>query len=438
MEVIRDIKKMINQVFGKENMFGFETTLANQMYLLYCVIGNVYYTDKIHRKTKLVWFWIAYTVWLPIFISILLYIVYGRLIGDVMLLIYMGFAIIFALMETIVKPAIAVYWYRNNIEQMISMADKILTKTPSTKRSSDKYMDPKKITSTILVELGITIVLYGSIPILDVIIFYRVEKVENYMYYMLPLSGLEQFASFKFYMIYHIILYGMTCGLLIIFSVHRVFSVPWVVICHNEAQRIIDELNSLSEDTDINIDTFRSMEPKCRYVLKKCIHDIRNLNRFISTYRGFFETIASLTLPILLYIEVVHALIAVSPDIPVIIRLREVFVFLISIQEVYNVLDWGYVGTNYIGFVLRCIFHTLVLVEKHSQRRLHTSMPNTSVSQSTSLECLSAHISNISAILQRYQFYSECFSSIHTKIVNIYLRKSFCPVNYLHISKQMI
>ncbi|XP_065209421.1 uncharacterized protein LOC135837907 [Planococcus citri] len=338
MEVIRDAKKVINQVFGKENMFGFETTLANQMYLLYCMIGNVYYTDKIHRKTKLVWLWMVYISWLPASVSILLYIAYGRQTGDLVLLIYVGFLLIFALIETIVKPAIAVYWYGNNIEQMISMADKILTKTPSTAprtSTSDKYLDAKKIISTILVEFGIIIALYVSCVTLDVIFFYREEKIKNYMYYLAPVSGLEQFASFQFYIVYHLIFYGMTCGLLIIFSVHRVFSVPWAVICHNEAQRIINELNSLSEDTNINIDTFRSMEPKCRYVLKKCIHDIKNLNRFISTYRGFFETIASLTLPIYLYIEVVHALIAVSPDIPVIIRVREVIVFLVAIQEVY-------------------------------------------------------------------------------------------------------
>ncbi|XP_065209425.1 uncharacterized protein LOC135837910 [Planococcus citri] len=337
MEVIRDIKKVINQVFGTENMFGFETTLANQMYLSYCIIGNVYYTDKIHRKTKLVWLWMVYIVWLPAFVSFVLYIVYGRQTGDLVLLIYMGFLLVIAVMETLVKPAIAVYWYGNDIEQMISMADKMLTKTPSTTRTStsDKYLDAKKITKIITLELGIAIVLYAVVPILDVIIFYREEKVENYMYYQLPLSGLEQFASFEFYIGYHLILYCMMCGLIIIYMGHRVISVPWAVICHNEAQRIINELNSLSEDTDINIDTYKSIEPKFRYVIKKCIHDIRNLNRFVSTYRGFFETIASLTLPILLYIDVVHALIAVKPGIPVILRLREVFVFLFTIQEVY-------------------------------------------------------------------------------------------------------
>ncbi|XP_065223611.1 uncharacterized protein LOC135847819 isoform X2 [Planococcus citri] len=117
--------------------------------------------------------------------------------------------------------------------------------------------------------------------------------------------------------------------------VHLVFSVPWAVTCHNEAQRIINELNSLSEDIDINIDTYKSIEAKFRYVMRKCIHDINNLNRLISTYRGFIEMTASLTLPILLYIEVTHALIAVSPGFPFVIRLREVFVFLIWIQEVY-------------------------------------------------------------------------------------------------------
>ncbi|XP_065204555.1 uncharacterized protein LOC135834564 [Planococcus citri] len=337
MEVIRDVKKVINQVFGKENMFGYETTLANQMYLLYCVLGNVYYTDKIHRKTKLVWFWIVYISWLPASVSILLYIVYGRQTGDLVLLIYIGFLLVLMLMESIVKPAIALYWYRNDIEQMISMADKILAKTPSTTRTStsDKYLDAKTITSSILVGLGTSIAVYVSVATIDVIFFYREEKVKNYMYYLVPLSGVEQFGSFEFYIAYHLVLYGTFWGLVIVVLMHRVISVPWAVICHNEAQRIIDELNSLSEDTDINIDTFRSIEPKCRYVIKKCIHDIKNLNRFISTYRGFFETYASHTLPILLYIEVVHALIAVSPDIPFIIRVREFIVLIVSIQEVY-------------------------------------------------------------------------------------------------------
>ncbi|XP_065209423.1 uncharacterized protein LOC135837908 [Planococcus citri] len=342
MEVIRDAKKVINQLFGKENMFGFETTLANQMYLLYCVVGNVYYTDKIHRKTKLVWFWFVYIAWLPAFFTFLLYIVYGRQTGDLVLVIYMGFLVAFMLMESIVRPAIAVYWYRNDIEQMISMADKILTKTPSTAprtSTSDKYLDAKKIISTILVELGIIVVLYVSCVTLDVIFFYREEKIKNYMYYLAPLFGLEQFATLEFYIVFHLILYGLSCGIFITYTAHRLICVPCAVICHNEAQRIINELNSLSEGTDINIDTYKSIEPKFRYVIKKCIRDISNLNRFISTYRGFFETIASLTLPISLYVGVAHALVAVSPDTPGIIRMREVIAFLASIQEVY-IICW--------------------------------------------------------------------------------------------------
>ncbi|XP_065206945.1 uncharacterized protein LOC135836201 [Planococcus citri] len=335
MEVIRDFKKMFNQAFGKENMFGFKTTLANQMYLLYCIIGNIYYTDKIHQKTKRVWFWIVYIICLPIVVSILLCIVYGRQTGDLVLLIYIGFAIMLSLIELFVKPAITVFWYGSNIEQMISMADKILMKTSPIMHTSNNYLDAKKIIRNILIELAITLVLYTSVAFLDVMFFYEEEKVKNYMYYIAPLPGLVEFGSFKFYIIYQLTLCGTTCGVLIIYMVHRVISVPWAVICHNEAQRIINELNSLSEDIDINIDTYKSIEPKFRHVLKKCVQDIKNLNRFISTYRGFFEIIASLALPILLYIEVVHALIAVSPHFPFIVRLREFFVFLISIQEVY-------------------------------------------------------------------------------------------------------
>ncbi|XP_065226785.1 uncharacterized protein LOC135850024 [Planococcus citri] len=335
MEVIKDVKKLINQALGKENMFGFKTTLANQMYLLFCLIGNVYFTEKIHRKTKLVWFCCANGVLLFVGFSFIFCLIFAKPMEDILLLVYMVYEVTYTSMEVIVKPAIAIFWYRDEIEQMISMADKILLKQQLTKGSYENDLDVNKIMKYSSVVLVMSILLYNTITLTDLILFYEEEKVKNYMYYVTPLPGLTKFGSMTLYMAYTVLFSSFSFGGFILIILHRVFAIPWAVICHNETQRIIKELNSVSEDVDINIDTFKRIEPKFRYVMRKCIRDINDLNRFVTSFRGFFETIASFVLPITLYVSVTHVLMAISPGLSFVIRMRELFPFFYSIIEVY-------------------------------------------------------------------------------------------------------
>ncbi|XP_065202857.1 uncharacterized protein LOC135833137 [Planococcus citri] len=335
MEVIKDLKKLTNQALGKENMFGFKTTLANQMYLSFCILGNVYFTDKIHRKTKLVWFCCAHGVCLFVGLSFILCLIFGKPTEDILLLVYMVYEVTFTSMEIIVKPAIATFWYRDEIKQMISMADRILLKQQLTKSSHKNDLDVTKIMLYSSIALLMSISLYNSITLADLILFYEEEKVQNYMYYVTPLPGLTQFGSLTLFTVYSVSFSSFAfCGFIVVL-LHRVFAIPWAVICHNEAQRIINELNSLSEDVDINVDTFKSIEPKFRFVMRKCVRDINDLNRFVTSFRGFFETIASFVLPITLYVSVAHVLVAITPGLSIVIRLREFSAFMFSIHEVY-------------------------------------------------------------------------------------------------------
>ncbi|XP_065214001.1 uncharacterized protein LOC135841118 [Planococcus citri] len=335
MEVIRDIKKIVLQIFGIENMFGFETTLANQLYLFYCMSGNMYYTDKIHRKTKFVWFCSIYSVFIQIAFSILSYLIYGRQTGDLLLLVYTGFMSMLAVIALLVKPAI-MFAYRNEIERMILMADLMQKKKKS---QSKGEFDAKQILMTGLTAYFIPIIPYFLITALDIVLFYEGEKIYNYVYYLVPLSGLEHYGSPELYSFVTIVSVGQGISCELVFIGEFLLPLPWIVVCHNEAQRIIDELNSLGTDVDINIDNYESMEPKFKNVLEKCIQDINDLRRLISIFRGYVEATAGITLPVLLYVEVAHALVFMSPDTPFIVKVRELSVFIATIQDVF-ILCW--------------------------------------------------------------------------------------------------
>ncbi|XP_065218899.1 uncharacterized protein LOC135844595 [Planococcus citri] len=333
MEVIRDVKKIVLQAFGKENMFGFETTLANQLYLIYCMMGNIYYTDKIHKKTKVFWFCSTYSVFIQIVVSIISYLIYGRQTGDLVLLIYTGFATIFAVNELIVKPAI-VFLYRNEIERMILAADRILMKKTS---KFENEIEVKHTVINALMAYLIPLIPYVLITVLDMALFYEEEKVHNYKYYVIPFSGLEHHGSLGLYSLITIMTVWQGFFFFIVCSANRILTIPWIVVCHNETQHIINELNTLSKDVDINIDNYKSMEPKFKNVLKNCIQDTNNLRRFISIFRGYLEATAGIILPVILYVEVTHALVFILPGTPIMVRMKEFCVFISTILEVYMI-----------------------------------------------------------------------------------------------------
>lgn len=48
-------EKIIKQLRGTLNIFGYRSTTANQLYLFYCIGGNIYFDKKIHPILKYSW-----------------------------------------------------------------------------------------------------------------------------------------------------------------------------------------------------------------------------------------------------------------------------------------------------------------------------------------------------------------------------------------------
>lgn len=283
MEVIADIKKILNQVLGRENMFDFETTLANQLYIVQCGWGNVYYTDKICRKTKCLWFCWLYSSCLFVVGPVILYLIYGRQTGDTLLLIYTGFISVIVPLYLFVKAALAMFRYRKDIEETILMADKILMKKVSLQMDeSSNKSDMKRWPKKVAIGLYVSFLPYTFITILDMVLFYEDEKVKDFSYYPIPLSGLEHYASLRFYVFFNVVANCLAMPFFLIFYSYAIFYMFWVSICFNETRRIIRELNSLSMDMDkMNIESFKSIETKFRYILRRSIRDIDDLTRYV-------------------------------------------------------------------------------------------------------------------------------------------------------------
>lgn len=281
MEVIADFKKIINQALGRENMFGFQTTLANQLYFLFCGWGNAYYTDRISQTSKYLWFILAYGNTLTIIFTVISYIIYGIRSRDILLLIYTGFVVIVVSLYGFFTPALAMFQYKQDIEETILMADKMLTTIISSDKSDPAMeSDIMKWLRNVMIGLYAPLLPYTFTAILDIVFFYENEKIKDYTYYLLPLSGLEHYGSLEFYIIFNAFTVFVVIPFFLIFFIYSLFSLLWVAICCEEAKRIIGELNSLtSMEPDTNIEYYKSMEPRFKETLRRVIRDINNLTQ---------------------------------------------------------------------------------------------------------------------------------------------------------------
>lgn len=244
----KSLKKILNQIRGKENIFGYKSTAANQLYLLYCLNGKIYFTHKIHRQVKYLWL-----VPLTLEISICYFAVVTNLWydseRDFMMMFDMMNLLGVCNMAVFVFPLIS-YWFRDNIETMIEAVDEIIvmrsrSKLASYSEKTRSIMSLKKV-FVFNVSIFCASFMVTFLYLFDVVIFFEMRKIQSRFYYPLSIPLAKPFRSQDNFFIFNFCL-----SLVIVQIFGRCFStlffmIYWSVTCHNELIHTTNEINTLS------------------------------------------------------------------------------------------------------------------------------------------------------------------------------------------------
>ncbi|XP_065213052.1 uncharacterized protein LOC135840439 [Planococcus citri] len=340
MNVFNDMVKIFKQIRGRENLFGYESTLANQFYLTYCLISEIYQCREFHKHTKLIWFTCQFSILMICISSTLLYLLYGDK-NDLMAMFYTAFIIMIGIFLLVVFGYISGFRYRNDLHIAIQTADYIVTKRISINiyRIQNNAMDFGKLITNISLFSFITHTAFSLCCITNVIFFYEEEKVKDYTYYVCYLPKLDQYGSYTLFLIFNTT--ALTFGISIFISLTMIafMFVFCTFIYHDELQQIINDLNSLSSDSSVIMKSYKNIKPRFELVLVKCVRDIQDIIKMVKYFRRFYEAIAGITLSNVLFFEITHALIFISSDYPIAVRIKEGSIFLATILWVF-VICW--------------------------------------------------------------------------------------------------
>ncbi|XP_065203041.1 uncharacterized protein LOC135833256 [Planococcus citri] len=338
MNVLKDIVKIVNQVRGKENIFGYKSTIANQFYLVYCFLGEIYFSTMFHRHTKIflcLWQSFGFSV---ASIQLVSYLFFGGN-EDAAAFIYTIFIIMIIVFCYIIVPYISVIRYRSDLLDAIQIADHIIMKRKLDDHKTEKELNLEKWIMQVVLYNGLTILLYTSICGVSVSLFYEEEKVKNHIYYHIHPPRVEKYGSLSFFLAFTMVTNVAGSSLYLTLPTISFILGFCGILFHNEIQKIIEDLNSLSSDP-ITFESYKSMQPKFKNAIIKCDKDYHCAIKMIERFRGFYESLADVILPCLLYIQVAHAFFFISPNISITVRMRELSVFLSTIQWVF-VLCWA-------------------------------------------------------------------------------------------------
>ncbi|XP_065203000.1 uncharacterized protein LOC135833228 [Planococcus citri] len=357
MNVLNDLVKIVNQIRGKENLFGYQSTTANQFHLTFCFMGEIYRSPVFHKHTKLVWF-----VWqlcgLIVAVSQMVLCLIYRDKKDAAALLYSMFAFMYVLYTHIVMPYISVIRHSSNLHDVIRIADRIITKRKVRTHEPSKKMNLGKLLVLIFLFNLVTLSFYIVLSSLSVILFYEEEKVKNYIYYDVFIPKLDKYGSLSFFLISNNVINLIAISVLVCTPMAPFIFVFLSVIFRNEMQQIINDLNSLSANTDMTIETYKNVEPKFKHILTKCTRDFQVVCKMFECFRGFYEDMAAIILPTVLYVGVTHAFLFVSPGTSTTVRLREITVFFATVQLVYMLCWTGEMVTESAQAVSFAVYST--------------------------------------------------------------------------------
>ncbi|XP_065203042.1 uncharacterized protein LOC135833258 isoform X1 [Planococcus citri] len=337
MNVLNDIVKIVNQIRGKQNIFEYKSTIANQFYLVYCFLGEIYFSTTFHRHTKIFLFSWQISGFLAGCIQPVSYLFYGGN-EDAAAFLYTIFVIMIIVFCYVLVPYTSVIRYRSDLLDAIQIANHIIMKRELDGHKTEKELNLGKWIKHIVLYNCLTISVYSLICCVSVSLFYEEEKVKNHIYYHVHPPRIEQYGSLSFFLIFSIVTNLAATSLFLILPMISFIFAFCGIVFHNEIQKIIEDLNSLSSDP-ITIESYKSMQPKFKNAIIKCVKDYQRAIKMIECFRGFYESLAAFILPCMLYIQVAHAFFFVSPNISITVRMRELSVFLSTIQWVF-VLCW--------------------------------------------------------------------------------------------------
>lgn len=268
---------------GKENMFGYQTTTANQLYLLCCFCGKFYFSDKIHPQMKYFWFSINFSGLMTSFAILLGYFLYDTKQDYVLQLTVIN-AVSTCINLAVTFP-IVLYYHQRGVESMIKGVDQILehkSRTRSQKRNiriSVKWM--LVCNSLVIFVMSVT---YGFAPFLDVMMFYEEEKLKDPVYYILPLPNVHEYGCMEWFLASAVVI-SMYYSL---FSLEWLamtnFIIFWGITCYNEMLLLHDRLNSKMHRLYVEMDRGNEMpahwNAEFDKILRKHVNEYKRITRF--------------------------------------------------------------------------------------------------------------------------------------------------------------
>ncbi|XP_065207316.1 uncharacterized protein LOC135836418 [Planococcus citri] len=338
----KELKKIIRQVRGKENMFGYKTTTANQLYLLYCFTGEIYSSDKIHRQVKYFWF-IPLTFEISVcYFAVITNLWYGTK-KDLMMMFDMMNLLGVCNMSVFILPLIS-YWFCEDIKAMIAGVDEIcaLRVRPNSheynKKRKKGIINVKKI---ILANASIffTSFVASFMHLLEAWMFFDECKMDNRFYYTLSVPLAERYRNqanfFLFNGLTNLVMVQLFCRCFSTFS----FMLYWSMTCHNEFIRAADEMNIVLNNSNACVD--QEDNPKevwnrrLLQLLILYVQRLQKITRIIDHFRGFHQVICSIMIPTSFFVVVAQLHVALTGNLPIVLILKTMATCLATVWAIF-------------------------------------------------------------------------------------------------------
>ncbi|XP_065210515.1 uncharacterized protein LOC135838705 [Planococcus citri] len=307
--------KIIKQILGRENIFGYETTLANQLFLLYCFCGKIYFTRKITNSFRFIWTLFNLSGVLVGYVIAGAFLLHDKE-PDISMQLFMITMMMNSTQIAVFIPLLT-FLNRDNIEQYIRDIDRILQNRSS---HQEKLNLRKYVYGNILIEL-IGGIVFSTTCLWDVLIFYEEEKVKNYSYYLCPFPNTELTGTKTSFLINTalsiFILSSQACTAWSTVSTLLI----WSVICNaqlKKARKTLDHrsdfLSSFIEKTYRVYGVSRYAEKTFEKITIEGIRDIQQITRLIESLRKFYQVLCSSAIPVAIIgaILQLHIIVSVS------------------------------------------------------------------------------------------------------------------------------
>ncbi|XP_065216442.1 uncharacterized protein LOC135842754 [Planococcus citri] len=293
----QELKKIFRQLRGSENIFGYKSTVANQLYLLYCFAGHIYFTDKVHKRVKYFWYGIVSCQLLYSSVIGLEYLWLEKKIDLMLKLHVVNF--VGMINSTAVFYPIIMYLCRDRIEALIQHVDNILLLDLGSGLKQKKMIaDAKKYFALYLIPSVICVLVYSLASIPNIVLFFEEEKISNGLFYAYPPPLVQKYTSMWLYLI-------ATGIIFIVYALTMAqgwsalgFILYWNLICCAQLTSTKDYLHAgtcdLNAYTDEQVKFSDDWNGIFDCMLEHSIKEFQHATRMINYVRELFEGIGTI------------------------------------------------------------------------------------------------------------------------------------------------